>query len=246
MTPLAATFALVVSALAGFLRGFTGFGSALAAVPLLSLVLEPIDVVPCVLVLQVVAGLQLLRRVWSEVDWTSVRPLLLGALAGTPLGTLLLSHLPADAMRAAIGLVVLAAVALLRGGAGREAKPGRATRLGVGWFSGVLNGGTAMGGPPVVLFFLATSSSVAVGRASLLVYFFFLSIGSLAVAAAAGLVSQHTLMLSLLMLPGLALGNSLGDRTFRRASPDTYRRVVMIVLSLIALASLARALAPRL
>ena len=245
MTPLAATFALIVSALAGFLRGFTGFGSALAAVPLLSLVLEPIDVVPCVLILQVVAGLQLLRRVWSEVDWSSLRPLLVGALAGTPLGTVLLSHLPADAMRAAIGLIVLAAVVLLRGGVGLEARPRLATRLGVGWLSGVLNGATAMGGPPVILFFLATSSSVAVGRASLLVYFFFLSIGSLAVVAGAGLVSQHTMLLSLVMLPGIALGNSLGDRTFRRSSADAYRRVVMAVLSMIALASIGRAIVSR-
>ena len=41
---------------ASVLRGFTGFGFGLAAVPLLSLVLPPAQVVPFVVVLQVVVG----------------------------------------------------------------------------------------------------------------------------------------------------------------------------------------------
>ena len=42
---------------ASVLRGFTGFGFGLAAVPLLSLALPPARVVPFVVVLQVIIGL---------------------------------------------------------------------------------------------------------------------------------------------------------------------------------------------
>ncbi|MEA2739036.1 MAG: hypothetical protein QOH05_2343, partial [Acetobacteraceae bacterium] len=41
---------------ASVLRGFTGFGFGLAAVPLLSLALPPAEVVPLVVTLQVIIG----------------------------------------------------------------------------------------------------------------------------------------------------------------------------------------------
>lgn len=47
---------------AALLRGFTGFGFGLAAVPLLSVTLPPAQVVPLVATLQVVIGLGGLRR----------------------------------------------------------------------------------------------------------------------------------------------------------------------------------------
>src|SRR5215210_5432881 len=81
------------------LRGYTGFGFAVIAVPPLVLLLEPAEVVPIVLLLEVVASLQLLPNVWRSVDWRAVRQLLIGALAGTPLGILVLSQLPGREMR---------------------------------------------------------------------------------------------------------------------------------------------------
>ena len=47
---------------AAVLRGFTGFGFGLAAVPLLSLALPPAKVVPFVVVLQVIVGVGGVRR----------------------------------------------------------------------------------------------------------------------------------------------------------------------------------------
>lgn len=44
---------LIMVFLAGLLRGFTGFGFSIAAVPMLSLILAPVQVVPLVLLLQV-------------------------------------------------------------------------------------------------------------------------------------------------------------------------------------------------
>lgn len=225
------------------LRGFTGFGFALAAVPALTLVATPVEVVPCVMVLQVVAGVQLIGRTWQDVDWKAVRPLLVTALIGTPLGTIALDGIPADPMRALIGVIVLGAVAVLLAGVRAHREPALATRLGIGALSGLLNGSTAMAGPPVILYFLATQRSAASSRASLLTYFFVLSVaGSLSVAAA-GLVTWRTLLLAALMFPALTIGNALGDRLFTRAPSELYRRVAIAVLLGLALLSIARALA---
>jgi uncharacterized protein len=242
LTVWTAAGAFATAAFAGVLRGFTGFGFALAAVPALTLVATPVEVVPCVMVLQVVAGVQLLGRTWHDVDWKAVRPLLVAALVATPLGTIALDGIPADPMRALIGMIVLGAVAVLVAGVRAHREPALATRLGIGALSGLLNGSTAMAGPPVILYFLATQRSAASSRASLLTYFFVLSVaGSLSVATA-GLVTWRTLVLAALMFPALTIGNALGDRLFTRAPSELYRHVAIAVLLGLALLSIVRAL----
>jgi uncharacterized protein len=236
--------ALAIAALAGVLRGFTGFGFALAAVPAMTLVATPEEVVPCVMLLQVVAGIQLLPRTWHAVDWAAVRPLLIAALIATPIGTVVLEDLPADPMRALIGATVLLAVLLLGSGMRVAREPSMAMRLGIGFVSGLLNGSTAMAGPPVIVYFLATGRSAAASRASLLMYFLLLSVAGTASVVAAGMVSGRTLLLAALMFPALSLGNALGDRWFARASHDVYRRIALGVLTALAVLAIARAFRP--
>lgn len=209
--------------------------------PALTLVATPVEVVPCVMVLQVVAGVQLIGRTWNEVDWSAVRPLLLAALIATPLGTIALDGIPADPMRAVIGVTVLAAVAVLASGVRLHREPTLAMRLGIGALSGLLNGSTAMSGPPVILYFLATQRSAASSRASMLTYFFVLSVAGGLSVAVAGLVTWRTLVLAALMFPALTIGNALGDRLFTRAPSELYRRVAIVVLLVLAVLSIVRA-----
>lgn len=193
------------------------------------------------MVLQVVAGVQLLGRTWRDVDWTAVRPLLVAALLATPLGTIALDGIPADPMRALIGVTVLAAVAALGAGVRVQREPTLVTRLGIGALSGLLNGSTAMSGPPVILYFLATKRSAASSRASLLTYFFLLSVAGALSVAVAGLVTRRTMVLAALMFPALTIGNALGDRLFARAPSELYRRVAIVVLLALAVLSIVRA-----
>jgi hypothetical protein len=242
--PAASPPALVAAAaavlLAGVVRGYTGFGFALAAVPALSLLVAPVVVVPAVLLVAIVGGIEILPQAWRTVHWRSMRWLLAGAAAGTPVGLAALAALPADLMRAIIGAIVLAAVLLLARGA-KFARAPRWLGLGIGALSGLLNGATAMGGPPVIIYFLASRQGVVIGRASLLVYFFFLSIGGTAMAAIAGLVSVPTLLLAAFMLPFMAIGNGIGARLFDRSAAAHYQRVALVFLGLVAVLALLRA-----
>lgn len=235
-------FAAVVVFAAGFLRGFTGFGFALAAVPALTLFIDPQDIVPAAVIVQMLAGFQLSASFLRTVEWRSLALLLAGAMIGTPAGIYLLAVLPANVIRGFIGAIVLLAVFFLWRGFKMRAEPSRTTRAGIGALSGFLNGGTAMGGPPVIIYFLASPAGVAVGRASLLAYFFFLSLGNTAMIGMAGMMSWRVVMLALLMWPAMALGNGLGHRWFGKASDAHYRRVALLFLLAIALAAVGRAL----
>ena len=100
--PLAATvFA------AAILRGLTGFGFALAAVPLISLAIEPKVAVASTVLLQVMVGVPDLIRLRGSYDRAEVIRLSLGALAGVPFGIAALARLDANATRLAIALISL-------------------------------------------------------------------------------------------------------------------------------------------
>jgi uncharacterized membrane protein YfcA len=243
LSPASLALAALVVFGAGFLRGFTGFGFSLAAVPALTLMLDPAVVVPCSLILSLLAGVQVLPKLRRLVHWRAVWILLAGSLAGTPPGVYLLGALPANALRLGIGVVLIGSVALLW----RQPRLLHSEALpfgfGAGFISGLLNGSTGMGGPPAVLYFLNSVESVPIARASLVMYFFFASLGTLAYGAADGLIGRHVLLLSLLFLPPLYIGNFLGDRCFDGSSAATYRRVALGALLLLALLSVGRALA---
>lgn len=224
------------------LRGFTGFGLPLAAVPALTLVLAPALAVPAMLLLQIVATLQALPRIYRSIHWPALAWLGLGAAVGLPGGTALLAYLPADAMRLLIGLVMLIAVAVLWRGLRFAHMPGVPARLGIGAIAGVMSGAAAMPGPPVVVFFLASPATAAVSRASLQLFFMMTALASLALAGLSGLVSWSTVMLALVLTPALVLGTWAGDWLFRRTAGRNYRPVALAVLLVIGLAATARAL----
>ena len=89
--PAAAAFAVVAVFVGAFVRGYSGFGSSLLWISSLSLVLPPLVVVPIVFMLEVAASVHLLPKVWPDIDWYSLRWLLLGTFAATPLGIYVLA-----------------------------------------------------------------------------------------------------------------------------------------------------------
>lgn len=228
--------------LAAVLRGYTGFGFALAAVPMLALILPPVLVVPLVLCLEITAGLLILPGIWRDVDLRSVGWLASGSLFGVPLGIYGLATQSEDVMRVVIAVIVLfSAVAIARGLRLRRVPGGPATAA-VGAVSGLLTGATAMAGPPVILFYLGAGMAVHVGRASLIFYFSLVDTAAIAVAGWAGLLGRALFALILVCLPALASGQAIGARLFRSSLQRHYRAVALVVLVVISLAALAQSL----
>ncbi len=241
------TAGVVAVALAGvflgaLVRGFTGFGLPLAAVPIMTLVMAPAAAVPSMLLLQILAGLQTLPRIYRSIHWSALVWLAVGAVAGIPIGTGLLALLPPDVMRLLIGVVMLVAVAALWWGFRSEHMPGVPARLGTGIVAGVMSGAAAMPGPPVVVFFLASPASAAVSRASLQFFFMVTGMVSLALATASGLVSWSTVILALVLTPALVIGTWAGEWAFHRTEGRNYRPAAMAVLLAIGAVATARAL----
>jgi hypothetical protein len=227
---------------AAILRGFTGFGFGLAAVPLLSLALPPAETVPLVITLQVVVGVVGLRAAVGACDWHAVRLLVPGLIVGVPIGFLILTSLPANPVRAAIGAIIAFSVWLIQRGVRLPPNPSWRVGFGVGLTSGIINGLASVGGPPVVVYLLAIGHGAARMRATAIVYFMLAACVSFVPMAARGMITRGVLIWTAASLPVLFAGSRVGAWAFSRAKPRHHRMVALIALSVLAVLLLGRAL----
>lgn len=227
---------------AGLLRGFTGFGLALVAVPLLALVLPPQQVVAVIVTLQLLAAGVDLPAAWRDADWRAIRWLTLGMMVCTPAGLLVLSLMSADHARLVIGVLILAAVAVLWRRLVLPPHPRQGVTLAVGAVSGLMNGLAAMPGPPLVIYFLALDRSARVTRASAAAFFVLTAATAIVPLTWQGMATRETLIWSLIALPALLGGQWLGGVGFRRLPAALHRRVALITLSALSVLLIIRAL----
>lgn len=237
LTPKLVLLSVASIFVAAVLRGYTGFGFALAAVPLLSLFMNPVEAVPVAIGLQLAGSLMDFRKASQTCHWRSLRWLTLGAVIGSPLGTLILSGISAPAARLAISAITLFAVfALQRGFALPETPPRPLTTI-TGFFSGLFNGLAAMPGPPVVAYYMSLPMPRQTARASLMVFFLMTSITATVSFVSVGMMTLHTVGLSLLGLPVMWLGTKVGELAFRHGSDALHRQTSIASLGVIALVS---------
>jgi uncharacterized membrane protein YfcA len=235
-------FSEFVILVAGFVRGYSGFGYAMVATLSLSLVLSPVEVVPVLFLLSIVSSAWLLPGAWKDIHWRSLSWLSIGALIGTPVGIYLLSSVSSRPMRAGTAIVVIAFVIILWRGFSLKKMPGIPMMVFTGMISGLLNGSAAIGGPPAILFYFSFDSGVELKRASLIAYLTEISIIGLCMGAAKGLVTLKTLFLSGIFLIPFLLGIGIGSLYFKRSDHDSFRSKVLTLLILLSLAALIRAL----
>jgi uncharacterized protein len=228
---------------AGVLRGFTGFGFAVVAVPLASLAAPPPLIVATTLIIQAAIGL---RDCWFErkrSDWAAVWRLVGGAVAGTPFGVLLLRLLPVAWVRLGLGLLVLAAAVVSWRPVRRREHLPRGWGMLAGACSGVANGLAAMSGPPAIVYFLASEPDRVRMRSSLMTYFPLVAALALAPSWYAGLLGLPPVLLAAFGLPLMILGGWLGSFLFRHYGHTAYRPTAILSLAVTAAASILRGLA---
>lgn len=231
-------WAALAVALAGVVRGFTGFGAAMIMAPALSLLYSPASAIATMTLIEVPAVLQLLPQALRHGDWRTAAPLGAAAVVTVPLGAWVLVAADPDVMRRAIGLLVLAFVAALATGWRYRGAAGLPVVLGIGAGSGFLGGATSMAGPPVILFYLAGPARADAARASIMGFFVFVVAVAIVTYGLHGLYTQSVLVRAGLLAPVYIAAIWLGSRLFAGAHERLYRRIALVVLAGIAAAAL--------
>jgi uncharacterized protein len=242
MDPALAVFVIAVVLLAATTQAVTGFGFALVAMPLFVILLDVRDAVVLTALLALVNAILMAVRGRADVPWSTVGPLLAGAVAGMPFGLAVLLLVPADALRAGVGVVTLVMVAALVRGLRFGTRSTR-SELAVGGAAGVLTTSTAVNGPPVVLYLQGREHAPDEFRAALAVFFTASGAISSTIFAASGVMTPHAVALWAIAVPFVFIGNGAGRRLAGLLKAEVFRRVVLVLLVASACSALGAAIA---
>jgi uncharacterized membrane protein YfcA len=228
--------------LAAIVRGFSGFGFSLLSITAISLLLPPREIVPSIFLLEVAASINLIPSIWREIDWRSLRWLLLGYVIALPFGVYALARFPEPPMQLAMSVFVLWTAIMMLRGFRLTKTPGAAATTATGAASGIFNGAFGIGGPPVVLFFFSTPAAAAVSRASVIAFFLSTDILGLTGHYFEGMLTAQSFAQFFAWLPTLLIGVWVGAHGFRRIDQALFRRMVLLILMVLAVLTLGKAL----
>ena len=220
-----------IAFLAAGCQSLTGFGSALVAVPLLSLYLDAKLAVVISTLLSTIVSAPLLLEVRRQVRLAKVAPLAIGSVVGVPIGILILREVDAGVLKLLVAAVVILASVLLFL-APQFTFGGRnvLSSLVTGALSGLLRASTSMAGPPVVLYTLSHEKEIEEFRSTVLAMFLATSVLAVPGFIFVDLISRDALKATAVALPGMALGLLVGTRLRWRVQPERFRTLVLAVL----------------
>ncbi len=230
--------ALGIAVLAGAVRGFTGFGSALLYMPLISAIYGPRIAAATLLLIDTICSLPFAIKAIPDCNWREVRVVMITGVIGVPLGVAALVYVDALALRWFIAALVLIAVAILASGWRYHGKPTVAASLGVGALAGFGAGAVQIGAPPLLVYWLGGPNSAVTVRANIMVYFLMQGALTFIFYLYGALFTAHVLALSLLLGVPFLVAMWAGAHHFHGTSDALYRRIAYVIIALAGLVSL--------
>jgi uncharacterized protein len=247
-TQLLLEIAVVAACLAagGVLKGATGAGAPILAVPALVAFFDVRFAVVVMLVPNITTNTWQAFRFREHLpDGRFMAPLLFGGMLGVTLGTLALKAFSSDTLSLAVAFAVLAYIAV------RLARPHWQLQMGVarwlalpaGLSAGILQGAAGLSAPVSITFLNALRMRREVFIAAISALFATFTAVQILAVAASGLIQPGDLFYSLFALLPVSLAMPLGAALARRISPEALDRIILGILALIAAKLLFEAVA---
>lgn len=243
--PLGLLLAALIVAGAAAVKGAIGFGFPLIAIPLLSTILGPRIAVPVVAIPTLLSNVFLVSRGGFSRATASLGLVLGGIVLGTPAGAMLITVLEPRVLSILVGAVALVyalatafrLTVLIPAGVRLPAAPV------VGVLAGVMGGVTGISSPLLAsyLHLLRVEKREFVFWITMM--FFVGNIVQVGSYFRLGLYAGPVLSASLLACLPMAVGTLAGIAMQDRLQPETFSRVVLVMVFLASLNLLARGLA---
>lgn len=227
----------VVVAVAGVVRGLTGFGSGMILMPGLTLCMGPSRAVVVTVLLELLPALHLFPRALPHCHWRSVLPMAAATAVCVPAGAWLLAHLPPAQLKGALGWLLLGGVALMLPSSTRRPLPlSGGLPLAAGAVSGVAGGALGLGGLPAAAYLLRSSLDERSVRAGLIVLLLVGATLSLVAYARLDVIRFESMIHAAALAPVFLLTMMLGAHGFERLPASRFR---VLALALIAIPAVA-------
>ena len=223
--------AIVAGAVAGLIRGITGFGGAMVMSPPLALLLGPRLAVPVVLLLESLAAVPQVVQTRALVRWPVVAPIVAAACVTVPLGGYFLVTADEHTLRRAIAAIVIVFSLLLLRGWRYAGSHKTSTGIALGGLAGAMLGATSIGGPPVILYLLAGPDRIDTTRANLTLFVAASSAAGLVMLWAAGVLDRSAVWTAAALAPGYYAGLVAGSRAFLRFNDLRFRQFTLLLMT---------------
>lgn len=217
-----------------FIRGLTGFGSALIMTPLLLLIFELKTAVVATAIIEIAAGLVVTIQARKDFHWHYLKVVLPLSLAGIGVGAFILVSFDSQVLKRVFG--GFTAVFALRILLNLKKPPGSREKWPwyTGYISGALGGvlgglfGTA--GPPIAVYLENQIEKKDALRATMLAYFLSIDSVRLIPYGYSGLITPDVVKICLVMLPASFFGAFMGRVVHVRINEKAFRAVIGILL----------------
>ena len=234
------SFIIFTVFIASIIRGFNGFGFSATCISGFSFVIPAIEIVPIILILEVLISIFMAPYVWNKIDWNMVFKILIGMVIGSPIGIFLLKYLSPEITHLSVCIIIIFFSILLMKGYTNKQLNNNAIKVSTGIGSGALNGLTTLGGMPAALFLLITCIQPAVIRGTLTALFFLTDIYAFMLSFFADIVDITTIYRTLPLILVLPIGVFIGDKFFVKSKEALYRKVVFYFLIIISIFGIIR------
>ena len=216
--------------LAGVVRGFSGFGTALIFLPFAASVLSPLWALIALVVMDIVGPLPNLRRAMRDGSIRDVGLLWGGMVVALPIGLWCLSLMEPTIFRYAVSVMAVIVPVLLIGFFRYRGPLTPPVMVVTGAFSGFLGGAAGLPGPPVILLFLGSRIRSTLTRANSMMYLFVFDVTLLVVLGVQGKLEWPPIMVGVVLIVPTLAGNILGAAIFRPEYDGVYRVVAYILV----------------
>lgn len=229
---------LIAVCVAGLVRGFSGFGSAMIIMPVASSVLAPISALVFLTMTELFGPLPNLPGALRDGDRSDVLRLGSGAVMAMPPGILAVSRVNPDLFGWAVSCVVLVLLCLLLAGWRYRGRMTPALIVGTGGLGGFLGGLVGLAGPPVIMLYMASTRPVATIRANFLLYLMTVDMLMIVTLAGFGLLQSDPMIAGLLLAVPYMLANVAGAALFRPRAEPVFRLVAYGIIAMSAIVGL--------
>ena len=223
----------------GIAKGGFGNGLGVASVPLMSLVVSPVQAAGILLPILCLMDLISLWAYRGKWVWPELRALIPASLIGIGLGTLSFGYLSAEVVKLIVGIVALLFIAHYWINNSRQKG---STQAPIARIYGILGGAGAgftsfvahAGGPPVSMYLLRRSLNRTEFVATTVVFFTVANYVKLIPYAWLGQLSIDNLHASLILAPLAPIGVGIGVLLHKRVSDRIFFRIVYFMLFIVA------------
>lgn len=226
----------------GILKGATGAGAPILAVPALVLLFDMHFAILVMLIPNIVTNIFQVWKFRSSLPEVSfVAPLMLGGSIGILIGTYTLATLSSDVLSLFLAIAVFGYIAIRLGKPEWKIQMGAAKVLALpaGIGAGFLQGASGLSAPISITFLNAMRLPRPVFIVTISLLFTIFTVVQLLALWQGGLLRQDGMFFSMFAVIPISLAMPLGAHLAKKVKPQTFDRVILGLLALIAIRLLA-------